>query len=273
MAIRNRKPRRPARRARVAKRSGRKLRVPRGINRMSQHASIVESVPANPLSSQTLYGNIFALNQFPRAQQVAVNYRWYKAEYVEYEYTPFANVFSAESASTIPYMFSAMNRTQRADIPVDSANYERFMLSQGATPKKFTNKIVIRYKPNWCAAGLQAYTTSNVSGTTVVTSIAQVGQKQSYDWLPCPDSNGIPGSIYPSQTNYNNVPFGSVAGTLVNSVTYNGHQTLFLQASPVDPTEVADLVIRVKWVFKDAAPQWQTLREPAPAAAAVESVK
>ena len=249
----------------------RKQRVPRSlsINPMNQHATIVETISLNGLGVNEISFGTFALGDFPRASQTSLNYKWYKAEYVEWEYYPLFNTFQEdlpETQPTIPYILHNMNRTQDATIPSDSANYVKFMESQGAVPQKFTKKVVLRYKPNWCSPGLQSVNVNPATGSVI--AVLSSGLTTNYGWLMAPNSNGVAGNVAQvakivQPSTQSNIVSNVIVPNVVINTQYNGH-TLLFQQDTAGTSKVADLVCRVKWVFKGPAPYWVTLREPPP---------
>jgi len=266
---------RAARKGRKPRRA--RARVPRTLNPQNQGATIVESIviPAAVVTDAQIGLNHFDLSFFPRAQQCASLFKHYKAEYCEWEYVPRYNLFTQgnTAGSTIPYMYVAMNRTQDASLPPALGQCQGFMTSQGAVPRKFTNKIVIRYKPNWCSPGLimQRMDLTN----TNVTGVAQMGTQVQYGWLASPDNQFSPGSIntvqyiaspanpFPAPNGYNPVENFPLAPQ------YNGHYTWF-DSNGTESFSVGDVVLRVKWAFKHPHFNAPGPREPDPSGNLVE---
>jgi len=266
MAVRRRVARKPRRKARKVVRR----RVPRGIgNPQRQSATIIESFDVDgELTANFSIGlNAFSLGQFPRALQVAQFYKYYKAVMVEYEYTPYFNTFDGTASSgTIPYFYSIMNRTQDAQAPPSGGLLEQWCQSQGAKPRPFSKKIVIRYKPNWCAPGLIMERTQ----TGGINGIATAGIQAKYGWVASPNNAGAPGltntTQQPFTANATTFPAGFVmAQNFPQAVVYNGH-THFLTTGPVNtpPIKVGNLVVRVKWAFKNPNPYGYTPPPPPP---------
>jgi len=252
MAIRNR---RPARRVRKAAKKQRRSRVPRSLvsNPQNQGATIIETivVPAAVVTNGQIGLNIFDLSLFGRAQQTAALYKFYKADWCEWEYQPRYNLYST-TGPTVPYMYMAMNRTQDSTIGLGPGTAQQFMTSQGAVPRKFTSKIVVRYRPNWCSPGLIA-ARPNVA-TQDVNGIGMMGVQVQYGWLSCPDNVYTPGSVNTVQTIADasgSIPNGFVSvPNFPQAVQYNGHYTWFDDAA-TETNPVGDIVLRVKWSFKN----------------------
>lgn len=240
-----------------------------------QYAQLVETYtpPLNgQLGSNQIHQGYFNLALFPRAQQVSMNYRWYRPVKVEWEYAPRYNTFQEdplESNATVPMYYSVMNRTQNSSIPVDVANYQQFMISQGARPYKFDKIIKKTYRPNWCSSGLVG---AQIAPGPSVVNVAMGGFKAEYGWTPCPSSSGVPGTVFNSGvqqqfTAYPSTAFTSTVAT--EGVIFNGHQALIVQINPGPAAgTVADVTCRVTWEFKGAQPQYTSLREPPPVEAA-----
>lgn len=225
---------------------------------MNQKASCIEVIAQGPCAANTfLEQNAFSIGEFPRASRLASLYKFYKADYVEWEYTPQYNTFQddlAESNQQIPYMYSIMNRTQDANI-VPTAQTVQFMQSMGVSPKKFTNKVVIRYKPNWCSPGLIMQRLNPNPSTPFLDGIASSGLRANYGWLASPDTDplGNPSTtmsvVDPASSTF---PAGfNIPQNFPGSTVYNGHLTFFTQG-PAFTTkqQVGSVVCRVKWSFK-----------------------
>jgi len=226
---------------------------------MNQFATIIESISPKALQANGVISeNTFSLGLFPRALQTSLLFKWFKAEYVEYEYTPQYNLFQedlTELNPQIPYMYHAMNRTQDANIPPAGLSVE-FMESQGCVPIKFTKKIVIRYKPNWCSSSFVMQRLNTNPGTPFLDAIASTGVKCEYGWLSCPDSAGD-GSALTTNNIIQPAPATfpanfNIPQNFPQSTVYNGHYTYFSQGPNTSLlNDVCNLTVRVKWVFKN----------------------
>jgi len=269
MAVRNRRAiARPLRARRYRK--NRKSRVPRSLvsNPQNQGATIIETivVPAAVVTNGQIATAIFDISSFARAQQTAALYKFYKADWCEWEYQPRYNLYST-AGPTVPYMYMAMNRTQDATIGLGPTTAQQFMTSQGAVPRKFTNKIVIRYRPNWCSPGLILARPNVATGD--LNGVAQMGVRVQYGWVSCPDNvytagsvNTVQNILQPSATS---TPSGFVSvPNFPQAVQYNGHYTWF-DDSGADAEPCGDIVLRVKWSFKNPSFFVTGPREPPPA--------
>jgi len=254
----------PVRRFRKrAARKGRKprrapARVPRSLvsNPQNQSATIIETIVVKgaAITNAQVGLNIFDISQFVRAQQTAALYKFYKADWCEWEYQPRYNLYGQGGTGTMAYMYSAMNRTQDANVGLGPGTAQQFMTTQGAVPRKFTSKIVIRYRPNWCSPGLIAVR-PDVSAP-YLTGVASQGHRINYGWLASPDNAYTAGSINTVMTiaqGANPVPLPNgyaSAQSLPQATQYNGHYTWF-DDSGTDSVPVGDIVLRVKWSFKN----------------------
>jgi len=252
-----------ARRLRVRRRAPRKYkgkrksRVPRSLvsNPQSQGATIIETIVVKgaAVTNAQVGLNIFDISMFGRAQQTATLYKFYKADWCEWEYQPRYNLYSTGGTATVPYMYSAMNRTQDSTIGLGPGTAQQFMTSQGAVPRKFTKKIVIRYRPNWCTPGLIAQRLDLTN--TNVTGVASMGLQTCYGWLASPDNGYTAGSVsttMPIANPANPIPNPNgflSAQNFPQSAQYNGHYTWF-DDSGTDENPCGDIVLRVKWSFK-----------------------
>jgi len=256
-------------RRRVAKKA-RRSRVPRSlsINPQNQGATVIETISASAacVTNAQIGLNIFDLSMFPRAQQTAALFKFYKAEYCEWEYQPRYTLYSPGAAVTQPYIYTAMNRTQDAAIGLGPGTAQQFMMSQGSVPRKFNSKIVLRYKPNWVSPGLIAQRVN--AGTNDLNAVGSCGVRINYGWLACPDNVYTAGSVNTvmtmAQPSATSIPNGfAVAQNFPQSAQYNGHYTWF-DDSTVNENPVGDIVLRVKWVFKNPAFFVTGPRDPPP---------
>jgi len=258
MARRAQHPRRKARKARKAvNRRGR--RPVRNLNSdAGQMAKIKETVEYVDMSPNLSYSYTFNLSQFRRASQLAPNFKWYKATYVEWTIEPLYNTFqdgTSGSEVTLPYIYTTMNRTQDST-QLQLIDYQEM----GAKPRKLSSKMVIKYKPNWCSPGLQQMaliSTPTPTGKTVV-EVDSAGLRANYDWLQSPNADtGIDNdpqfTIPYIAPNNGTVPGVTLANSAIitNQVVYNGHQTFADQLVPTGTLQpIARVTATVSWHFK-----------------------
>jgi len=270
MAIRNRR-KNPLRRAR--RRAPLRGKKSAKAGKKPQYASITEAFEIAPLEPNKIYQNTFTLDSFVRASTLATNFRWYRATSVEYIYTPRYNTFQEDSTNAnpqVPYMYTAMNRTQDSSLPGDPTLFPEYMLSQGSTPKKFVSTRTLKYKPNWCSGGLVYYQVASTNPLSTGT-LAIGGLKAETAWVACPTSQGNPGIVsnsgivLPAVPNIlaGLTPPMNPAAVSTQSVMYNGHDVLIAQDNPVNVpnTPCCDVTCRVTWEFKGPSPVYKVLRQ------------
>jgi len=235
-----RKPRAPRRKIRVPRRKANKLFATK------QMASIQETVQFSDLTPNLDTSYVFNLSQFPRARELAPNFKWYKAAKVVWTIEPLFNVFTDDGTpQTVPYIYTAMNRTQDST-GMNLADYQ----AMGVKPQKLTSKKVISYRPNWCSPGLiSAFTDDN----SFVRQIRQNGLKPQYGYLQCPNNNTGYGQSPDLVVPIDNITaLPSTASPIdTNTVIFNGHQTFAQQLLASAGLPCARVVATVHWVFKD----------------------
>lgn len=209
-----------------------------------QYATLTETYQPTDLNVNTTYNQSFALYQFKRANEVAANFRFYRAKRVVWKYEPLFNLYTDGGVDSLPYLYAVMNRTQ--DNFGESANQLRQM---GAVPQVFNSTKTIAYKPNWCAQGLGTYTQVGGPGNPI-TSINGTGLRKCYDWLECPRLGGQDST----QTITPNVSIGAAGVTAManytSSVLYNGHNVRFDQVLAQGTADICRLTVTVEWEFK-----------------------
>jgi len=248
-------PRRVARRARRPARRAR--RIPRSIvARAPQMARIKETIQFVDLLPNNSYYNGFSLSQFERANALALYFRWVKPLRITWQYEPLYNTFQESGtvgiyAPGVPYFYYAMNRTQ------DNHNYTLSDLqAQGAKPKKFSSKITISYRPNWCSSGLllQGQTNNSIVG------LRAMGLKPQYGWTQSPNSTAdnaanmdpvIPATVDANTFNPQTGLTPAVTGNLSNQVLYNGHDVFIAQPNGINAQRICRVTCTVEWAFKD----------------------
>jgi len=239
---------RKPRRARKAK-----SRVPRSLA-LSRHqgAHIRETLESYDLDANNPVNMTFCLAQFPRANRLAAQFKFYRAAYVEYRIEPTYNVF-AETASTttpsIPYLYKLMNRTQD-----NAAKSIAEIQATGAKGHKLTGIHRISYKPNWCTGGLQIYTLAAPPNSGLQSAYTQ-GLSPKYGWLACPDTVVSSASATPSiiQTSSAWVTSSSVQMSAIQPALtlYNGVTVICDQEYVGGTQAVARVTCTVHWEFKD----------------------
>jgi len=244
------------RRGGLRNRKGKGNRRSRPRGRMlskGQTAKIIETIEFNDLLPNTDYASVFSLGQFARASTIAPNFKWYKAAYVEYQYEPLYNFYREDPTvpqPTIPYMYSRMNRTQNSQVQ-NLADLQ----AMGAKPIKFTNKVVKKYKPNWCSPGL--LTGAPLQGNVLQSGLYQNGLKEEWGWLMCPTATTttnvgqLSTPIEPDNLALNGMTQSLMLPINTNQVVYNGHNVYFEQNSAITGATICKVVATVHWHFKE----------------------
>jgi len=243
-----RKPNRRVRRARVAKRSGRKA----SLKPSNQYATIVETLQSNNIFSDTGYTAQFTLSNFFRATTLAKNFLFYRAKKVKWEYMPLYNTFQEGllGANSVgkPQFYMMMNRAQDSGFLNLATQPAKLFSIQcaGADPTPFVKNKEIIYRPNWCSPGLTAL--QRDSSGTLISNVA-LGSKAQYGWLPTPDADAF---NIPDSPNFINIASGSsytTAPQLNAGVVYNGHN-FYIQQSNEPLNKVGTVICTVEWEFK-----------------------
>lgn len=229
-----------------------------------QYAHIQETVEYQNMFSNNMYLMTFCLAEFERAGRLSLSFKWVRPARVTYTYEPMYNVFQGSSSVTtnpgIPYIYTAMNRTQ--DKALVSETTPANLLIQGAKPKKLAKTLKITYTPNWCSPGLLGTSIDNNN----VQNIIQIGSKAEYGWVPTPNAFvGFNASLTQGiRPNINNGSFtntgssldgfgglgNNVPGIASNAVTYNGHYA-FVEQLNRTASACYKVTMTVDWVFKD----------------------
>lgn len=257
------------RRARKSNRKGRSKRTggARGITTTkNQMCKVTETIAIQDILPGVQPVSAFTLMEFSRARYLAVGFQHYKAAKCTYTYEPLFNTYAddAPGSDTIPYLYSAMNRTGDSAAP----NNLLALQSMGARPVKFNKKHVISYKPNWNTPGLTVNLTSltNSDKTSV-----RLGSKAEYGWIDA--------SPFQSRNNVAGPPAQNTTGELFSvlpadlpadisaptyqadaqrsaayDVVYNGHNVIFDQATRNELRPIGRLTLTVEWHFK--TPVW-----------------
>lgn len=228
-----------------------------------QYAHIRESIEWQNIQSNSIYNNCFVLAEFERANRLATNFKYYRAQRVTWTYEPMYNTYPTSvnaGAPGIPYLYLTMNRSQ--DSQLQGLTSPSNLLAQGAKPKKLAKVITVSYTPNWNSPGLIG---QNVSNGNVI-NVTQCGAKVEYGWIPAPNvatpfsSNRAQGIIPQMNLPNFNISGDSISGpggignnaaTLVtNGVTYMGHY-IFIEQLNRPSNTLCKVTCTVDWVFKD----------------------
>jgi len=243
----------PRRAVRRPRRRAAKKRTPRpkGGRQPIQMAKVTETIEFNNISPNYVQGLTFCLNQFERARTIATNFRWMKPTKVSWLIEPQFNVYqSTAGGSTVPYVYTIMNRSQDATTLTLSD-----LLTQGAKPVKLTNLKRMSYRPNWCSPGLMVQNVVAGSGFGgLLNNVVMTGLKPEYDWVQCPNFQYSPqNTVTPAQ--FASTAFGRATNdTVVNNpgiMIYNGHQVYIKQQFSSATTPTFKITCTVNWSFKD----------------------
>jgi len=241
--------RRRAPRRKLAKRKGnRRGRAPKSS---SQMARISETIEFNNLAPNTVQSLTFNIGLFERARVLATNFRWVKPTRVTWSIEPQFNVFQAGAgSSTVPYVYTIMNRTQDSAFMTLSD-----MLTQGAKPVKLTSLKKLSYRPNWCSPGLLVQNVVSIPGGFggALNNVVVAGLKPEYGWVQAPNFALNPSFTTPL-VNYSTIgpnPANTAVSNMASSVRYNGHQIYINQLTNSVTTPTFRITCKVDWSFKD----------------------
>ena len=267
MAPRRRAPRRK-RAARKGKKRTNRRNIPRGITAVqNQFCKVTETVAYQDILPGVQSPDSFNLMQFTRARFMATGFQHYKAAKCTWTYYPLYNTFATDTAvqgDTVPYIYTAMNRTGDGIAPASLAAFQ----AMGAKPVKFIKKHIVSYRPNWTTPGLPIQLLGSSGNYVDVT----LGTRPCYDWIdssPFLSKNnaGAPGQNTTGQlfvvepptiasdlnlALYTTVQTKSAAA----SVMYHGHHAIFDQFVTAGVEKaIGRLTLTVEWHFK--SPIWK----------------
>ena len=221
------------------------------MNPVRDHATCTEVVEqTNALVGNVPYQTEFNIDgiqgtetgsRFTRASILASQYKFYRATKVEYMYIPSYNTFQEGSGSTIPYIFTVMNRSgeQLPASGLSKAQIERM----GATPVKFNKTVLKTYKPNILVG--TASTHKLVQGTNPTGypgGVINWSFTPKYDeWLSTEILGTTPAIANPGGPTITQAGFAPP--------TYYGHWSYLQQDRPTET--LGTLVIKVHWEFKE----------------------
>jgi len=238
------------RRARRGKRNIRRKPKLLALNPAAQNvqkAVCVETYDAGILASNAAYMNQITITRCPRAMAMAKLFKFYRCKRVIYEYRPDQNTFQAGAGQTaIPYAYYIMNRSGMNSSGQSLPEY----LAMGARPIKFTQKILISYKPNTVAI-------SDVLASQIAQQNVTVGRTPLYDKWYSTDGLNFPASYIDTSVGIGNPAVQPANNMAV--VQYFGHDIFFQQQAPAE-ADIGNLSITVEWEFK--VPNYVILSNP-----------
>lgn len=265
-----RRPRRPLIRRPMRKAVGRA----RG-NRTSDYAKVVEIqetqlVAVNNVAGESVGAVMnFCLADFQRPQEVAHAYKYYRASKVELSFIPYANINLTGGAAglRLPQLYYTVDRLSNRWI----APTETEMLERGVSPKLFTKKRKLVFKPNLLQElALETVQSANPSGQPLGINVAQfMNATAVFDkWLPTQQSFG-----------YNTTTAGQVGQQIapngVNPYAVRYHGAAYCAsiegATPGLAAQVGDIQLKITWEFKGPRALDTSTPQPEPNPYAVTS--
>lgn len=202
-----------------------------------QKAVMSETWERGTLAPNSAYFNQFSIGLFPRAMAMARLFKFYRAKRIIWEYRPDQTTFQAGAGQvSIPYAYYVMNRDGATSTGQTVANY----LNLGSRPIKFTQKILVSYKPNTVQI-------SDLISTPQAGANITVGRQPVFDKWYSTDGLGQTASI--SSVQPMNSPLLQPAFN-VSAVQYFGHDIYFDQGGANPESTIGDVSVTVEWEFK-----------------------
>lgn len=224
------------------------------IKRTSDYAKCVEIqetvlVAVNNTSGESVGAVMnFCLADFQRPQEVAHAYKYYRASKVEMTFIPYFNIAqtTGANASRLPQLYYSVDRLSNRWI----APTESEMLERGISPKLFTKKRKLVFKPNLLQElALETVQPASGGGAPLGIQVAQFQNATAvFDkWLPTQQSFG-----------YNTTTTGQVGQQLapigVNPYAVRYHGAVYNASieglGENVPLQVGDIQLKITWEFK-----------------------
>lgn len=248
--------RRNAGKKRVARRGAAKKALGRSrIKRQSDYARCVEIQETPLLAVNDVAGESvgavmnFCLADFQRPQEVAHAYKYYRAAKCELTFIPYFNIAQTQGGNPtrLPQLYMTVDRLSNRWI----APTETEMLERGVSPKLFTKKRTLTWKPNLLQE-ISLETRQPTDGGGVPQGIDLAGFQNAtavFDkWLPTQQSFGY--NLTPGTAQVGQV----LAPNGVNPYALRYHGAAYLPAieglAPGVPTAVGDIQLKITWEFK-----------------------
>jgi len=266
--------RRLVRRRRAPKRKlNRMMRKRRGVgrvsnNRTSDYAKVVEIQETELVCVTNAGGESvgaamnFTLADFQRAQEVAHSYKYYRAAKCEITFIPYFNIAQTSGgvATRLPQLYYSVDRLSNRWI----APTETECLERGISPKLFTKKRMLRFKPNLLQElNLETNQPSEGGGTGIgVDTVGFLNATAVFDkWLPTQQSFGYSDAL-PGQIGQVLAPQG------VNPYACRYHGAIFNASiegfPPLTAQAVGDIQLKITWEFKGPRALKTNLPQPEP---------
>lgn len=249
-------PSRPYRKRRVGrKRVARKKYVGRASGkRTTDYAKCVEIqetklIATNDQSGQSIGGVMnFCLADFQRPQEIAHAYKYYRASKCEITFIPYFNIAQTNGAGAtqLPQLYMTVDRLSNRWI----APTENEMLERGVSPRLFTKKHRLMFKPNLLQE-ISLETRQPSDGQGVPQGIDLAGFQNATavfnKWLPTQQSMGYNVTTN-AQINQVLAPMG------VNPYALRYHGAAYVPAieglGAGVPVEIGDIQLKITWEFK-----------------------
>jgi len=223
------------------------------VKRSSDYAKVVEIqetelVAINNQAGESIGAAMnFCLADFQRAQEVAHAYKYYRAAKCEITFIPYFNIAQTlgAAASRLPQLYYSIDRLSNRWI----APTETEMLERGISPKLFTKKRMLAFKPNLLQElNLETNQPSEGGGTGIgVDTVGFLNATALFDkWLPTQQSFGYSDAL-PGQIGQVLTPQG------VNPYACRYHGAIFnavIEGLGTTPTAVGDIQLKITWEFK-----------------------
>lgn len=249
--------RRVARRKPVMRRRG----VRKGLGRArgkrtSDYAKCVEIQETKLVAIEDQTGNAvggvinFALADFQRPQEIAHAFKYYRASKCEITFIPYYNIAqtSGVAGTRLPQLYMTVDRLSNRWI----APTENEMLERGVSPRLFTKKMKLLFKPNLLQEiSLETnQPAAPVQGSGIDVAGFQNATAVFDKWLPTQQSFGYTAANPPGntpQTGQQLAPMG------INPYALRYHGAAFVPAIAgvgTTPYGCGDIQVKITWEFK-----------------------
>jgi len=247
--------RRVARKRRAGPKRMRKAVGRAGAKRTSDYAKCVEIQETTLVATADAGGQAvgavmnFCLADFQRPQEIAHAYKYYRATKCEITFIPYFNMAQTTgvAGTRLPQLYMTVDRLSNRWI----APNENEMLERGVSPRLFTKKMKLAFKPNLVqGVSLEARQPADGSGTPQGFDLLgyQNGIALFDKWLPTQQSQGYNALNPGAQTGQELVPMG------VNPYALRYHGAAYVPAieglAPAQPYECGDIQLKITWEFK-----------------------
>lgn len=253
MVLRKRLSSRPRRRMNILRRraNARPLRKTRMPKRKEDYARCVEIQETQIVAVKDNTGESvgaqmsFCLADFQRPQEVAHAYKYYRAAKAELVFIPYFNLAQTQGAGAtqLPQLYMSVDRLGNRWI----APTETECLERGISPRVFTKKMKLSWKPN-LLQGISIETRQPTDGGGNPLGFDLMGYQNAIPlfnkWLPTQQSWG--GSLAPVQSGI--VPLG----TNPYALRYYGaiYNAAIEGQAPGTNAIVGDIHLKITWEFK-----------------------